>query len=152
MRVCVYIYMVTPPHDPAQPSCHLFVHSLMSPNAFSEVQKPSVFTVVSALHTYWPLLVVLVGGMCKPPKTQTRIWFCVRANRKKYLSLAQLTMTLETSAVSSQLVLFSFVRNLLFITRKRKKAPESLIGGENWTSSYNLATSQFYILMVWKRT
>ena len=45
--------MVThPPHDPPEPSCHLFVHSPMFPNAFSEAQKPSVFTVVSALHTY----------------------------------------------------------------------------------------------------
>ena len=44
--------MVTPPHDPAQPSCQLFVYSTMSPNAFSEVHKPSLFARVSPLHIY----------------------------------------------------------------------------------------------------
>ena len=39
--------------------------------------------------------------LCKLRKTQTRIWFCVSTNWKKHLSLAQLTMTLETSIVSA---------------------------------------------------
>ena len=130
--------MVTHTPDPPAPSSHLFVHNLMSPNVFSEVQKPSVFTVVAALHTYRPSLIVLVRGMCKSPKTQTRIWFCIRANRNKNLSLAQLTMTLETSIVSAFWVLFPLIRNLLFITKKHKKAPESPTNGENSTSSCNL--------------
>ena len=123
----IYRYGHTHTPDPPAPSSHLFVHSLMSPNVFSEVQKPSVFTVVTALHTYRPSLIVLV-----------RIWFCIRANRNKNLSLAQLTMTLETSIVSAFWVLFPLIRNLLFITKKHKKAPEYPTNGENSTSSYNL--------------
>ena len=48
-----YNKMVTPsPHDPPEPSCQLFVYNTMSPNAFSEVHKPSVFARVSPLHIY----------------------------------------------------------------------------------------------------
>ena len=69
----------------------------MSPNAFSEVHKPSVFARVSPL-----LLVVLFSGICKPPKTQTRIWFCVRAETLEPFSVK----TKETAVVFAQLVLF----------------------------------------------
>ena len=38
----MYIFIWSPPprpHDPPQPSSHLFVHSLMPPNAFPEVRS-----------------------------------------------------------------------------------------------------------------
>ena len=95
------------PHDPPEPSCQLFVYNTMSPNAFSEVHKPSVFARVSPLHIYWPLLIVLFSGICKPPKTQTRIWFCVRAETLEPFSVK----TKETAVVFAQLVLFSVIRN-----------------------------------------
>ena len=54
MYVYIYIYLVTPspPYDPPEPSCQLFVYNTMSPNAFSEVHKPSVFARAYALHIY----------------------------------------------------------------------------------------------------
>ena len=67
-HVYMYIYARTPRlHDAPQQSCHLFVYRMMSSSVLSEVHKPSVFTVVCVLHTYGPLLVVLVCGICKPP-------------------------------------------------------------------------------------
>ena len=55
INIYIYIYMVTrthTPHDPPEPSWQLFVYNTMSPNAFSEVHKPSVFARVSPLHIY----------------------------------------------------------------------------------------------------
>ena len=49
--MCMYIYNHPPP-DPPQPSCQLLDYEAISPNDFSEVQKPSELTVASALHTY----------------------------------------------------------------------------------------------------
>ena len=80
-------YVPFPTNDPPQHSCELFVYNIMSPNVFSEFQKPSVFAVVTAVQTYWPLLLVKVCGLCKPPKTQSRIWFSVRASWKKTWAL-----------------------------------------------------------------
>ena len=48
--ILTYSFIWSPPaHDPPQPSCQPLVYSILSPSAFSEVEKPSVFTLVSAL-------------------------------------------------------------------------------------------------------
>ena len=100
-----YNKMVTPP-PPRSTRAFLSTVRLQY-YAFSEVHKPSVFERVSALHIYRPLLVVLFSGICKPPKTQTRIWFCVRAETLEPFSIK----TKETAVVFAQLVLFSVIRN-----------------------------------------
>ena len=99
--ICIYIYMVTPPHDPPEPSCQLFVYNTMSPTAFSEVHKPSVFA--GFLHfTYTDLC--LLRSFTYTTQTQTRIWFCVRAETLEPFSV-------KTTVVFAQLVLFSVIRN-----------------------------------------
>ena len=132
--------MVTPPHDPPEPSSHVFVHSLLSPTLSPRSRSHRYLQwILHFTHTDLCWLCLFVACV-NHPKPKTRIWFCVRANRKKHLSLAQLTVTLEALTVAAQSVLFSFIRHPLFIT---KKAPEPLTSRENSTSSYNLPTSQF---------
>ena len=94
----------SPPHDPAQPSCQLFACSTISPNAF---HKPSLFARVSPLHIYWPLLIVLFSGICKPLKLKLESG---SASALKHLSPSQLRKTKETAVVFPQLVLFSVIR------------------------------------------
>ena len=57
--IYIYIYKFNPP-DPYQPSPRLFRHHLQSLAVVSQVSKPSVFTVVSPLHRFLPLLILFI--------------------------------------------------------------------------------------------
>ena len=129
----IYIYIYTYIESPTPPP---MIHPSLLAICSSTVLCLQMLSPRSRNHRYSQSFLHfthadLYCDLCTPPKTQTRIWFCVRAKRKKYLSFAQLTMILGTSMVSPYLALVSFIRNPRFITRKHKKVPESPISGEN---------------------
>ena len=68
----------------------------MSSNAFSEVQKPAVFTVVSALRIYRLQLLVVICGYVNHPKPRPESGFSVRDNWKRHGRPSQFRKTQES--------------------------------------------------------
>ena len=129
-NIVVYIYMVTPPpmiHPSLLVNCSsaLLCLRMLSPKSINHRYLRGFL-----LFTYTDLcLLCSFSGICKPPKTQTRIWFCVRAETLEPFSVK----TKETVVVFAQLVLFSVIRN-----------PDCFITNNGWdsTSPYNLPIPQ----------
>ena len=94
VHICLYIYfyfyfyLVTPPPI-IKPSLLVNCSStILCLQVLSSMSKNHRY-LRKFLHFIYADLSLLCSFLVTPPKTQTRIWFCVRANGKKHLSLSQ---------------------------------------------------------------
>ena len=109
--VCMYIYIYGHTHPPPM------IHPSLLVNCSSTILCLRMLSPKSINHRYLRgFLLFTYTDLCllcsflvyvNHPKTQTRIWFCVRAETLEPFSVK----TKETAVVFAQLVLFSAIRN-----------------------------------------